>query len=90
MRIITRGIVLLLSVAMGTDPDIALGQVRTPQAAEGTRLQIEYTVDYERRQIPATVVKTPFFTPERTRSTPKKATPAVTEAPTPSDTEGGA
>ena len=30
MRIITRGIVLLLSVAMGTDPDIALGQVRHP------------------------------------------------------------
>jgi len=55
---------------------VALGQVRTPYAAEGTRLEIEYTIEYERRTIPATIVPMPFFAPERTRSTPEKATTA--------------
>ncbi|MGB0590479.1 MAG: aminomethyltransferase family protein [Myxococcota bacterium] len=63
---------------------VALGQVRTPYAAEGTHLEIEYTIEYERRTIPATVVPMPFFAPERTRSTPEKATP------TPTGEQGGA
>ncbi|MDP6943804.1 MAG: aminomethyltransferase family protein, partial [Myxococcota bacterium] len=71
---------------------IALGQVQSTHAAEGNQLQIEYTVEYERRTIPVTVVKTPFFTPERTRSTPKKAAPAQatpTPEPTAPEDHGG-
>ena len=69
---------------------IAIGQVRSAHAAEGTRLQIEYTIEYERRTIPVTVVKTPFYTPERTRSLPEKAPAAPPAAPAPPDSTGGA
>lgn len=46
---------------------IALAQVKTKSAAPGTKLQIEHTVEFERRQVTATVVETPFFDPERKR-----------------------
>jgi len=49
---------------------LALGQVRRPHNALGTALQIEHTVEFERRRIKATVVNTPFFDPPRKRSTP--------------------
>ena len=50
---------------------IALGQVRRAYAAVGSEVQVEHTVEFERRTVKATVVKTPFFDPERKRYTPK-------------------
>ncbi|MEO8502341.1 MAG: aminomethyltransferase family protein [Acidobacteriota bacterium] len=44
---------------------IALTSVLTPHAALGTVLQMEHTVEFERKKVPATVVKTPFYDPER-------------------------
>ena len=35
--------------------------------APGTKLQIEHTVEFERRKVTATVVRTPFYDPERKR-----------------------
>ncbi len=35
--------------------------------APGTRVEIEHTVEFERRKVAATVVRTPFFDPERKR-----------------------
>jgi aminomethyltransferase len=49
---------------------IALATVRREHAREGTRLEIEMTVEAVRHQIPATVVKTPFFNPPRKTATP--------------------
>ncbi|MFQ5740548.1 MAG: aminomethyltransferase family protein [Acidobacteriota bacterium] len=46
---------------------IALASVRAPFANSGTRLQIEHTVEFERRSVSARVVPTPFFNPERKR-----------------------
>jgi len=46
---------------------IALTSVHADHAAPGTVLQMEHTVEYERRRVPAKVVKTPFFDPERKR-----------------------
>ena len=46
---------------------VALASVRTPYAKIGTRLQIEHTVEYERKTVTATVVDKPFFNPERKR-----------------------
>jgi aminomethyltransferase len=46
---------------------IALTSVHSEHATPGTILQMEHTVEYERRRVPATVVKTPFFDPERKR-----------------------
>ncbi len=46
---------------------IALTSVHAEHAAPGTVLQMEHTVEYERRKVPAKVVKTPFFDPERKR-----------------------
>jgi aminomethyltransferase len=48
--------------------NLALASIRTPHHAEGTRLQIEVTVEYERHRVGAVVCKTPFFNPERKRS----------------------
>jgi len=48
---------------------LAMGQVLKEQATLGTELRIEYTVDYQRRKLPVTVVERPFFDPERKRST---------------------
>ncbi len=46
---------------------VALASVLAPHSKQGTVLQMEHTVEYERRKVPATVVKTPFFDPERKR-----------------------
>ncbi len=48
--------------------NLALGSVYAPYGASGTKLQIEVTVEYQRRTVTATVVKRPFFNPERKRS----------------------
>ena len=44
---------------------IALATVERPHYADGTRLQIEVTVEAVRHRVGATVVKTPFFNPPR-------------------------
>jgi len=44
---------------------IALTSILTPFAKPGTVVQMEHTVEFERRKVPATVVKTPFYDPER-------------------------
>ena len=49
---------------------LALAQIRRPNHEIGTRLQIEHTVEFERRQVTAAVVDKPFFDPPRKRSTP--------------------
>jgi aminomethyltransferase len=59
---------------------IALAQVRQGNAAIGTQLQIEHTVEFERRRVTATVVERPFFDPARKKSTPKTGRPAGLEA----------
>ena len=46
---------------------IALTSVHASHAAPGTILQMEHTVEFERRKVPARVTKTPFFDPERKR-----------------------
>ena len=46
---------------------IALTSVEARYASPGTVLQMEHTVEFERRKVPATVVKTPFFDPPRKR-----------------------
>jgi aminomethyltransferase len=49
---------------------IALATIDAPHFAEGTRLQIEMTVEAVRHLVGATVVKTPFFNPPRKTATP--------------------
>ncbi len=49
---------------------IALATIDAPNHAEGTRLQVEITVEAERHKASATVVKTPFFNPARKTATP--------------------
>jgi len=49
---------------------IALATVDAPHFAEGTRLQIEITVEAVRHHVGATVVKTPFFNPPRKTAVP--------------------
>jgi aminomethyltransferase len=44
---------------------IALATVSAPHFAEGTTLEFEVTVEAVRHRVPATVVKTPFFSPAR-------------------------
>ncbi len=46
---------------------VVLASVLAPHAALGNRLDLEHTVEFERRRVPATVVETPFFNPERKR-----------------------
>ena len=48
--------------------NLALASVRPEWASPGTRLRIEVTAEYERRQVTATVTQTPFFNPERKRA----------------------
>jgi len=48
--------------------NLALATVKSAYAEPGTVLQIEVTVEYERRRVPATVTKTPFFDPPRKRA----------------------
>jgi aminomethyltransferase len=46
---------------------IALATVESQYEALGTQVNMEVTVEYVRKQAPATVVKLPFFDPERKR-----------------------
>jgi aminomethyltransferase len=46
---------------------VALATIESQYAALGTQLNMEVTVEYVRKQAPATVVKLPFFEPERKR-----------------------
>jgi len=50
--------------------NLALASIITPHAALKSELEIEVTVEYQRRRVKATVVETPFFNPERKRSNP--------------------
>ena len=49
---------------------LALATVEVPFFAEGTRLEVETTVEATRHFVGATVVRTPFFNPPRKRATP--------------------
>jgi aminomethyltransferase len=49
---------------------IALATIDRPEAAEGTTLEFEVTIEGVRRNVPATVVRTPFFNPVRKTSAP--------------------
>ena len=48
--------------------NLALAQVHTPHSRLGNELQIEFTVEYVRHKVKATVCKKPFFDPERKRA----------------------
>jgi aminomethyltransferase len=48
--------------------NLALATVKAEHAKPGTVLQIEVTVEYERRRVPAVVTKTPFFDPPRKKA----------------------
>ncbi|MDP6956723.1 MAG: aminomethyltransferase family protein [Planctomycetota bacterium] len=48
--------------------NLALATVRSAHAREGMVLGLEVTVEYERRVIPATVVRRPFYDPAHKRS----------------------
>ncbi len=47
--------------------DLALASVHGRHAQPGRRLELEVTVEYRRRTVPAVVTATPFFDPERKR-----------------------
>jgi aminomethyltransferase len=49
---------------------IALATIDSPHHAEGHELDFEVTIEGTRLQVPATVVKTPFFNPRRKTSVP--------------------
>ena len=49
---------------------LALATVEAPYFSEGTRLEVEVTVEAVRLFVGATVVKTPFFNPPRKTATP--------------------
>jgi aminomethyltransferase len=49
---------------------IALATIERPHYSDATRLDIEVTVEAVRHRVPATVVRTPFFNPERKTQTP--------------------
>jgi len=49
---------------------IALATVESGDAAPGTELEMELTVEAVRHRVPATVVPTPFFNPPRKTKTP--------------------
>jgi aminomethyltransferase len=48
--------------------NLALATVKSAYSEPGTVLEIEVTVEYERRRVPAIVAKTPFFDPPRKRA----------------------
>ena len=58
---------------------IGLASVLREAAEPGTELEIEVTVEYERRRCRATVVKTPFFDPARKKAVgrPEAAAPEM-------------
>ncbi|MFW6198788.1 MAG: aminomethyltransferase family protein [Acidobacteriota bacterium] len=47
---------------------IALATLDAEHAAKGSRVEMEVTVHYSRRRVPATVVRPPFFRPDRMRA----------------------
>lgn len=47
---------------------IAIGTVESQYAALGSPVEVEVTVEYSREKAKATIVKTPFFNPERKRA----------------------
>jgi len=49
---------------------IALSSIDTAHAQPGAKLQMEITIEAMRRKVTATVVKLPFFNPERKTKTP--------------------
>ncbi len=49
---------------------LGLAHLRADFADIGTQLQIEVTVEHQRRRARATVARTPFFDPDRKRATP--------------------
>jgi glycine cleavage system T protein (aminomethyltransferase) len=49
---------------------IALAHLQTPHTANGTRLEMEITVEHHREKAAARVVDAQFFNPERKRSNP--------------------
>ena len=49
---------------------IALASVETAYSKPGTKLQMEITIEAMRQKVPATVVKLPFFSPERKTAAP--------------------
>ena len=49
---------------------IALATIDRPHYAEGTRVEMEVTVEAVRHRVAATVVRTPFFNPARKMATP--------------------
>jgi len=46
---------------------LAIASVHRGNEAKGLKLQIEHTVEYERRKVTATVASLPFYDPERKR-----------------------
>jgi aminomethyltransferase len=50
--------------------NLALATLETEAAVPGTQVHLEWTVEWARRTLPATVTKTPFFDPPRKRSNP--------------------
>jgi len=47
---------------------IALATLESQAAEVGTKLEMEFTVDYQRKHVGVTVAKLPFFDPPRKRS----------------------
>ena len=47
---------------------LALAHVRAPHFAEGTRVELEVTVEHHRERATAVVRKLPFFDPERKKA----------------------
>jgi aminomethyltransferase len=47
---------------------IAIGTVLNPHGVSGGKVEVEVTVEYKRKLCPATIVKTPFFDPQRKRA----------------------
>jgi aminomethyltransferase len=47
---------------------IGIGTVRSEHAAVGTALQVEVTVEYQRKKARGTIVRTPFYDPPHKRS----------------------
>lgn len=49
---------------------LALGQVHAEHGGLGTQLRVEYTVEFERETVAATVVQRPFYDPPQKTATP--------------------
>jgi aminomethyltransferase len=49
---------------------IALASIEIGHSKPGTKLQMEITIEAVRQRVTATVVKLPFFSPERKTKTP--------------------